>query len=228
MTKLHTVSRPARTYAILCLALAGERTLANAVVFSDSFDSEHNGVGMLNFAAFTKWTISDGSVDLIGKGFNDVFPGEGLYVDLDGSTNNAGVMTSIAIDLEPGEYHFAFQLGENPSEPATNTMTVSIGPFYSEVFTSADATKVLPLKLIERDFTVDRATSVSIVFDHAGADNRGLIIDDVRLIHGCLADANADGVLNILDFVAFQQLWQAADQCADCDFNGAFNILDFV
>ena len=45
---------------------------------------------------------------------------------------------------------------------------------------------------------------------------------------GCAADVNGDGVLNILDFVAFQGLFQAMDPCADCDGNGMFNILDFV
>jgi hypothetical protein len=44
----------------------------------------------------------------------------------------------------------------------------------------------------------------------------------------CPADINADGMLNILDFVAFQLLWQAADQSADCDASMSFTILDFV
>jgi hypothetical protein len=39
---------------------------------------------------------------------------------------------------------------------------------------------------------------------------------------------NGDGALNVLDFVAFQQLWQGQDAAADCDGNGAFNVLDFV
>ena len=44
----------------------------------------------------------------------------------------------------------------------------------------------------------------------------------------CAADVNGDGVLNVLDFVAFQLLWQDGDPAADCDANGAFNVLDFV
>lgn len=39
---------------------------------------------------------------------------------------------------------------------------------------------------------------------------------------------NADGTLNILDFVASQLLFVAQDVGADCDGNGAFSILDFV
>ena len=45
---------------------------------------------------------------------------------------------------------------------------------------------------------------------------------------GCPADVNGDGVLNILDFVAFQNLFVKMDPGADCDGNGQFNILDFV
>lgn len=44
----------------------------------------------------------------------------------------------------------------------------------------------------------------------------------------CPADLNDDGELNVLDFVVFQQLWQAQDGAADCDANASFDILDFV
>jgi hypothetical protein len=44
----------------------------------------------------------------------------------------------------------------------------------------------------------------------------------------CPADINADGTLNILDFVAFQLLWQDADPAADCDASGDFDVLDFA
>ena len=44
----------------------------------------------------------------------------------------------------------------------------------------------------------------------------------------CVADVNDDGALNILDFVAFQNLFVQQDPAADCDGDGQFNILDFV
>jgi len=53
----------------------------------------------------------------------------------------------------------------------------------------------------------------------------------VVMIHeglACPADFNGDGVLNILDFVAFQLGWQAQDPKADCDKSGEFQVLDFV
>ena len=44
----------------------------------------------------------------------------------------------------------------------------------------------------------------------------------------CQADCNADGELNILDFVCFQQLFQSGDDSADVNGDGELNILDFV
>jgi hypothetical protein len=51
---------------------------------------------------------------------------------------------------------------------------------------------------------------------------------ELFLTGGCAADFNGDGVLNILDFVAFQNAFVAGDPDADCDGNGALNVLDFV
>jgi hypothetical protein len=61
-----------------------------------------------------------------------------------------------------------------------------------------------------------------------GCEGGDAIVDRGAYERQCLADANGDGNLNILDFVAFQGLWQDQDPAADCDANGAFNILDFV
>lgn len=47
-------------------------------------------------------------------------------------------------------------------------------------------------------------------------------------VTGCDADINADGALDILDFIAFQLLWQDGDPAADCDGNGAFDVVDVV
>ena len=44
----------------------------------------------------------------------------------------------------------------------------------------------------------------------------------------CTADCNADGQLNILDFVCFQNLFSTGDAGADCNADGQLDILDFV
>jgi len=45
---------------------------------------------------------------------------------------------------------------------------------------------------------------------------------------GCVADCDGSGGLNILDFVCFQQKFQAGDPAADINGDGVLNILDFV
>jgi len=44
----------------------------------------------------------------------------------------------------------------------------------------------------------------------------------------CPADFNADGFLDILDFVAFQNAFTAGDESADIDGDGSLTVLDFV
>ena len=55
-----------------------------------------------------------------------------------------------------------------------------------------------------------------------------LSIETFACESGCYADFNGDGSLDILDFVAFQGAFQAADPQADCNDDGALDILDFV
>ena len=52
--------------------------------------------------------------------------------------------------------------------------------------------------------------------------------DAVALASACPADCDENGVLNILDFVCYQNLFAAGDPGADCDGNGQLNVLDFV
>jgi len=71
-----------------------------SVLYFDDFNAEHGGAGTLNFTGFSKgWAVTKGSVDLIGNGFYDFFPGNGLFIDLDGTTGHAGTLTSTRLHL---------------------------------------------------------------------------------------------------------------------------------
>lgn len=64
-----------------------------------------------------------------------------------------------------------------------------------------------------------------------GVSPGAVFFDDAsfEMVEGaCIADCDSNGDLNILDFVCYQQLFQAGDAAADCDGNGDLNILDFV
>jgi len=155
---------------------------AQTILLEDNFDTENGGVGQINYFGLANWDLVDGSVDLIGNGFHDFFPGQGLFLDLDGGTYNAATLVSkTAFTFNPGQVlELSFDLlGENnyyPSFLPNNNVTVSLGGLFTETFSVADA------GLITRQFTVEELTTTNLVFDHAGGDLGGLILDDVTLV----------------------------------------------
>jgi hypothetical protein len=89
--------------------------------------------------------------------------------------------------------------------------------------------------LFESEATAPEGTAVvrfSAFFLQIDGVSPGAIFYDAatfeRIEASCPADVNGDGMLNILDFVAFQELFVQSDPGADCDENGQWNILDFV
>lgn len=119
--------RVAAVVAVM-LVLTAAGTAQATVLLSDNFNSENAGAGTLNYAGFANWTVSDGSVDLCGNGFCDVLPGNGLYVDMDGSTGNAGKLTSVAtFTLTPGlTYTLSFDLAGNQRGGTGDAVTVQV------------------------------------------------------------------------------------------------------
>lgn len=149
-----------------------------ALLLNDTFNTENSGVARNNYATFTNWLVSDGTVDLIGNGTYDFHPGNGLYVDLDGSTGNAGKLTSrTSFALAPGVYRLQFDLS---SYLGSNRMSVSMGGRYIETFWRAPGSG---LQAVARTIVVPSSTSGTLTFDHFGGDNGGFIIDDVELTY---------------------------------------------
>ena len=148
------------------------------ILLDDDFDSEHGGEGQLNYYQFANWDVTKGSIDLIGYGFWDFFPDHGLHLDLDGSTGEAGRLESrTSFRFESGEYRLEFDLAGSPMS-GPNTVTVSLGRAYSEDFTLAVKE---PFRTIVRTIPVRNSTSTRLIFEHAGADNQGLLLDNVKL-----------------------------------------------
>src|SRR5207249_4179722 len=135
-------------------------------------------VGSSNFTAFGNWNVTDGSVDLIGPGYYDPLPGNGLYLDLDGSTGNAGRLESrTTFELEPGTYELKFNLaGSHRGD--TNSVAVSLGSLFTETFTRNSND---PFATITRIISVPALSSAKLIFDHQGSDNIGLLLDNVKL-----------------------------------------------
>ena len=84
---------------------------ATATSISDNFDTENGGVYALNYYGFANFTVTSGSVDLIGAGSPyDAYPGNGLYIDMAGSTGQYGALTTNQI-FSAGAYNVTLQVG---------------------------------------------------------------------------------------------------------------------
>ena len=151
------------------------------LLFFDDFSDD--GPPALSYASFANWTVSSGTVDLLGNP-----PGYGIpsisstnIVDLDGTSSppDAGVLaTKTTFPLPPGTYRLSFDIAGNQRGGATDSVMVSLGGVFSETFIKNSSD---PLVMIQRDIVVVSNTSGKIVFDHAGGDNIGILLNSVKL-----------------------------------------------
>ena len=113
-----------RKFAFAAVATLALGSAAQAApIYADNFNA--NAVG-LNIAP-AGWTVAGGTVDLIGNGFADFLPGNGVYVDLDGSTSQAGLLASPTLNLTGGvTYTATFDLAGS-HRGSTETGTVTFG-----------------------------------------------------------------------------------------------------
>jgi len=169
-------------FAILLLMMGTQMAFA-APILQDNFNTENGGVGVLNYTGFTNWTVSygTGTVDLIGDGFFDFYPGNGLYVDLDGSTNQPGLFSS-KTTFAPGTYVVSFNLGDsyynNPDysyPPNTVHITMGMGDFNVYITRNSNNN----LDLFTYTFTISHAGPLT--FQNDGNDNVGAILDNVTV-----------------------------------------------
>lgn len=172
-----------KTLSLLSLLAAGWLSISASadVIFEDNFDSEAApGASLLNYSSFGQWTVSEGTVDLISSGGFGIScaGGSGKCVDLDGSNNNAGVLTSSLLNLTAGNYALSFDISGNQRNGSSDSLLVTLSGFVNEVFELAGGD---PWTSITRYFTLDAANSAAIAFSLSGGDNVGIILDNVVL-----------------------------------------------
>lgn len=165
---------------LLAASLAALAAAAPAqVLFQDTFDMENGGNVAGNTTTLNNFNVTDGTVDILGPGFFDFYPGNGLYLDLDGGTSNASTLESkTAFSFLSGvTYRLSFELGGS-TRGDTNTVNVSIGSLLSQSITLQSSD---PLAVQSFLFTPASATSATLVFESLGGDNLGLLLDDVKI-----------------------------------------------
>jgi hypothetical protein len=159
-----------------------------AVVFSDNFNSENGGAAQLNYTGFANWTVTQGAVDLIGNGSFDFYPGNGLYVDMDGSIGQNGGLTSKQT-FGAGSYTLSFNLAGS-ARGDTNTVEVKLGSLDQFITLPSNAPFNPPMAFNltvsgagdKLSFTqTDSCTGSAPTASCHGGDDVGLILDNVVL-----------------------------------------------
>ena len=167
-------------FAVFLLSMAGNTF---AAIFEDDFDNYNEGNGLLNYSfpdGDAKWTVTYGTVDLIGNGFYDLSPGNGLYIDMDGSSGTAGEIKSSLINLIPGSYMLSFDLAGNQrnDSPELISLTVETGIFTKDYTLNQND----PFTTFTEYFTLSDFQEINIVFKGTGGDNVGILLDNVILV----------------------------------------------
>ncbi len=166
--------------AIIAAAVASVFSVSAqaAPIFSDNFDSYT--ADQLNWIppALSGWTVSNGTVDLIGIGGGfDLLPGNGSYVDLDGSTSSSGLFSN-SVNLVGGTtYTLSFDLAGNNRNSVTETVNVNFGSTaasYSPLGNDPFVNHTL-------NFTPGISGSYSLSYQNVGGDNLGALLDNVSV-----------------------------------------------
>jgi hypothetical protein len=157
----------------MALALAAATQAQAATVFTDGFEAD--GLG-LNTSPIG-WTVASGTVDTIGAGYFDFLPGNGHYLDLDGSTNQAGVL-STSLSLTAGTtYTLSFSLAGDHRGAGPDIVDVNFGGA-STTLTPATTDGFSTFTL---SFTPSSSGAYTLSFHDRGADNQGALLDNVSV-----------------------------------------------
>jgi hypothetical protein len=171
---------------LLLAGLAATALLAGhasaAVVLSDNFNGEVPPPDVLNWPGDSVFlsTGAPGSVDLIGAGgVFDFLPGNGGYVDLDGSSGSghdpAGQLTSV-LSFGPGSYTLSFDLAGNQRAATPQSTTVSLGNFNATFGPLASG-----VGFTTHTITFS-TTGGNLVFTQNGpSDQQGNLLDNISL-----------------------------------------------
>ena len=173
-------------FVVFCMLLLCAGSSRAALIFFDDFDS-YTATAGVNWPGEGNWKVptpivpGSPSVDLIGDGTSwDLLPGNGLYLDMDGSTGNAGTIETVAsFLLAPGDYILSFDLAGNRRNGADDAINYAVG---GELIGSiSDIPAGQPFTKYNYQFTVASATSATISFEGVGGDNVGALLDNVAL-----------------------------------------------
>jgi hypothetical protein len=164
------------------LALAGLTASADVaragIVLNDNFNAETQG---LNHTGLANWDVTSGAVDLIGTNFFNFYPGNGNYVDLEGTVGLLGTLSS-KTSFAAGSYTLTFSLGGITYDPSagygsSRVTTIALGDWSTSISLNWDS------GLTSQTFSFS-TTGGNLVFQDSNPtfnNNVGNILDNVVL-----------------------------------------------
>jgi hypothetical protein len=153
--------------------------------FSDDFEGQAEGINLTP----SGWTVSNGSVDVVGRNFFDALCfGSGTCIDLDGSTLDAGELSRSFSLVAGSTYQLAFDLAGNRRGTGTEAGTVSFGTA-SLAFSLDDSQSNAPYQRFTLDFTPTSNGPYQLTFANNGGDNTGAILDNVSISVSAVPEA---------------------------------------
>jgi hypothetical protein len=158
---------------LLGLLLATTAISAHAAtVFSDNFDA--NALSLNSTP--TGWTVTDGTVDTIGDyNYFDFLPGNGRYIDLDGSTFDAGVLSKVFSLTAGTKYTVSFDLAGNRRGAGDDVVNVNFGTT-GTTYTLNSTDGFANHSLV---FLPASSGNYTLSFGDTGFDNQGALLDNV-------------------------------------------------
>lgn len=153
--------------------LLGLSSAHAAPVFTDDFSGNPVGGNLIPAG----WTVTAGTVDIIGPGWYDLLPGNGQHIDLDGSSSNAGVLGKSFLLTAGVEYIASFQLAGSQRLSNSEIVDVSFGT------TTADYTLTTyqGFSTYTLSFTPTATGNYVLSFANRGGDNYGALLDNVSV-----------------------------------------------
>lgn len=147
------------------------------VIFSDDFNS-NTGLGLNNTPA--GWSITSGTVDVVGGsgGFGALCASGGMVcIDLDGSTNDAGVLSRSFAAIAGTTYTATYDLAGNQRGAAADGLLVNFGTASQNLILASGAA----WETYSLSFTATTSANYILSFANAGGDNIGIVLDNVSV-----------------------------------------------
>ena len=163
--------------AVLTATLSSAAYAAPVPVFSDSFNYGPDLALNAQDSVFAgNWVTTDGTVDYLSPPpaqFSELCRSTAGCVDLDGSTGDAGVFSTVQ-SFAAGWYTLAIELFGNGRGAAADDVTITLGSWtttLANILSGADASKSFV-------FHTDGGV---LSFANSGGDNQGAVLSSVSL-----------------------------------------------